>query len=164
MHALHRTLVFTGALGLASVALAGFTSPKLVVLDAAGVLVDGGRSVTIHAGELDFSNVVQGGTFAHLVIFQGNTFVRYPLGGSAVTGTTATTLGDNQITDLEVPTLLAEGSPAAAGVRIVSITATQMIVTLPATFASGTTYAELFAVLPPPEGPKASVAVDFTQP
>ena len=168
LNALGRSLTIAIVLGGSLDALAGFTSPKLALLGAAGIVADGARSATIQVGDLtaqggdlDFPNAVQGGTAVHLVMWQGTSFVRYPLHGPAVGGTSAT-LADNQVDDLDVATLLGEGSPAATGVRIVSLSATTLVVTLPAGFTAGSCFAQLIAL--PTEGAVVSNVVPFTLP
>ena len=161
MYLLRRVLTLTLVVGASPLVLAGFTSPKLALLGASAVVADGARSATIQAGELDFSNTVQGGTALHLVVFQGTAFVRYPLYGSAVSGT-STALANDQIEDVEVSGFLSEGSAAPSGIRIVALTATTLTVTLPANFSAGACRAQLLTL--PTEGVVVSNVVPFTLP
>ena len=139
---------------------AGSTSPLLVVSTAAGETASGGRTASFE-GTFDFANVVGVGYPLQIVVFQGPRFARYVIAGAVVTGTSAV-LADGQLTDVELPTLLADGAPAAAGVRIASLTATAAVVTLPATFTSGATKVVLFTILV--DGTVVSNPVDFVLP
>lgn len=63
-------VVFAG-----SVAVAGFTSPTLVLSSARGEAAGGGRAAALE-GSFDFPNAVQVGYPLHVVVFQGATFAR----------------------------------------------------------------------------------------
>lgn len=152
-------IVFVLATSVAP-ALAGFTSPTLLLSAATGTVVGGGRSVAL-TGSFDFPNTVQPGYPLNLVVSQGARFVRYPILGTAVGGTSST-LSDGVLSAGELETLLLAGSPSAAPVRVLALTATDIRVALPAGFASGPTRAVLFTILP--DGPVISNPIDFTLP
>ena len=139
---------------------AGSTSPLLVVSAASGSAAGGGRSA-VFEGTFDFENVVEVGYPLQIVVFQGTRFVRYVVAGPVVTGTSAV-FADGQLTDVELPALITVGTTADAGVRIVTVTATGALVTLPATFTAGTTTVVLFTILP--DGTVVSNPVDFVLP
>jgi hypothetical protein len=144
----------------ASVAIAGFTSPTLVLSAARGDAGTAGRGAAFE-GAFDFPNAVEVGYPLNLVVFQGTTFARYPAAAPPVTGTSAT-LGDGVLAENELATLDAAGSAADASVRIVSMTPTSIRVTLPSTFASGAASGVLYTILP--DGSVVSNVVAFVLP
>src|SRR5215813_7887408 len=93
-----------------TVAFAGFTSPTLLLSTATGTVANGGRMVAL-AGSFDFPDTVQPGYPLNLVVSQGTRFVRYPILGQPVSGTSAT-LSDGLLTDAELSVLLGDGVPA----------------------------------------------------
>jgi len=141
-------------------ARAGGTSPKLSLASAAGRAAEGARSAAL-TGSFEFPNAVEVGYPLQFAVFQGTRFVRYPVAGAPVTGTSPE-LADGQLTENELPAFLAEGSGAAAGVRIVSLNQTSTLLALPAEFAAGAATAVMFTVL----GDKTVIsnAIDFTLP
>lgn len=139
---------------------AGATTPTLVLGAAEGEALDGARAVQLE-GSFDFPNAVQVGYPLQLVVFQGTRFLRVPLVGAPVAGR-SDTLADGTLAEAELTALLAAGTPAAPGVRIVTVTERDLRVTLPAEFAGGPTRAVLFAVLP--EHPVLSNPIDFVLP
>jgi hypothetical protein len=141
-------------------ALAGFTSPTLLLSTATATSAGGGHAVAF-TGSFDFPNTVQPGYPLHLVVSQGTRFVRYPILGPAVAGT-STVLADGLLVDTELPALLAAGAPAPATVRVLTVTATDLRVILPPGFGSGPTRAVLFTILP--DGPVVSNPIDFVVP
>lgn len=122
------------------------TSPTLVVSAASATRADGRLAVTIE-GTFDFANAVQVGYPLQLVVFQGTRFVRFAIGDTPRTGTTPL-LADGQLALGELPAFLAAGDPAPPDVRIVTLTATHALVSLPADFAAGVATAQVFTVLP----------------
>jgi hypothetical protein len=130
----------------AAAAWASATSPTLIVSAARAVRAEGRHAVTIE-GTFDFANAVQVGYPLQLVVFQGTRFVRYPVTGTPRTGETPL-LGDGRLDTGELPAFLATGGPAPADVRLVTLTATSALVTLPADFTAGTATAQVFTVLP----------------
>ena len=159
-------------MGGASATFAGFTSPKFAILGVTSLVADGARSVTILAGDLavrmgdfDFPNTVQGGTTLHVVLWQGTSFVRYPLHAAPMSGT-STTLADDAVADVEVATLLGEGGPAPSGTQIISLSATSLTVTLPASFTAGSCHAQLVTLFNEAGGANGIVSnvVPFTLP
>jgi hypothetical protein len=138
-----------GPLSLAlacATAWASATSPTLVVSAARATRGDARHAVIIE-GTFDFANAVQVGYPLQLVVFQGTRFVRFPVGGTPRTGDT-TLLADGRLDAAELPAFLAAGAPAAAEVRIVTLTGSSALVSLPASFAPGTATAQVFTVLP----------------
>ena len=144
----------------ASTALAGFTGPTLTLSRATGASGDGARGARFE-GSFDFPNAVQADYSLHLVVFQGTTFVRFPVTGGPVSGTSAT-LADGILDADETPALLAADTPAPAGIRIVQIAANGITVTLPPALGPGPTRALLVAVLA--DHPVFSNPIDFTLP
>lgn len=155
----------TGAvLGLALLgsppARAGFTSPTLLLASAVGAGGTSGRGVLLD-GTFDFPNAIQVGYPLYLVVYQGTTFVRFAIAGTPVTGTSAA-LADNALSESELTSFLGQGGPAGSGTRIVTLTQSQIRVTLPSSFTAGSTRAVLFTVLP--DGAVISNPIIFTLP
>ena len=100
------------------------------------------------------------GNVRRQVVSQGTRFVRYPILGQPVSGTSAA-LSDGLLTDAELGRLLGDGAPTPS-VRVLTLTATDIRVTLPTTFGSGPTRAVLFTILP--DGSVISNPIDFTLP
>src|SRR5262245_45117995 len=158
-----RVAALTSALVLAVAVApleAGFTSPTLVVMAATGSVAPAGRSLAI-SGEFDFPNAVQVGYPLSLVVFQGTTFVRYPAAGAPVEGTSPL-LADGVLADGEIGAFVTAGAPAAASVRVLSITSGGMRVVLPAGFEPGPATVLLIATIP--EGAVLSNAVEVVLP
>jgi len=122
------------------------TSPTLVVSAASAIGADGRYAVTIE-GTFDFLNAVQVGYPLELVVFQGTTFVDFPIAGPVRTGQTSL-LPDGRLHMADLSAFGGAGGPAPADVRIVSLAPTSAVVTLPATFTAGTATAQVFTVLP----------------
>lgn len=140
-------LLWAFLLGLGvALAWASATSPTLIV-SAGRVMAAEGRYTVAIDGTFDFPNAVQVGYPLELVVFQGTRFVRYPLRGTAVTGTSSV-LGDGRLSAAELPTFLGAGGPAAPDVRLVTLTAESAVVTLPAEFIRGTATVQSIARLP----------------
>ena len=148
------------ALGRPPVVTAGATSPTLVLSAAVATAAANARAVALE-GSFDFHNAVQVGYPLEIVVFQGTRFARYPIAGSTVSGVSGA-LADGQLTEAEVPSLLGAGAPAAAGVRIVTMTGAGLRVTLPVEFVAGPARAVLFTVLA--EGTVLSNPIDFVLP
>jgi hypothetical protein len=130
---------------VASNARPSATDPTLVVSAASAMRADGRYAVTID-GEFDFPNAVQVGYPLHLVVFQGSRFVRFPIAAAPVTGESSV-LDDGQLAMGDISTLLAAGAPAPADVRVVALSPTRAVVSLPAGFAPGAATAQVFATL-----------------
>ena len=148
------------SLSLAANVYAGFTSPTLLLSTAMGAAAEGGRMAVVD-GSFDFPNAVQQGYPLHLVVYQDTRFVRYPVVGGAVSGTSST-LADGLLVDAELDALQQAGTAAGGGVRILSLTPTQIRVALPQNFSAGATRAVLFTVLS--DGAVISNPIDFTLP
>jgi len=136
------------------------TTPNLVLATAEGAVADGARSVVL-SGDLDYPNAVQVGYPVDLVVFQGTRFVRYRVGGPVVTGTSSK-LAAGQLLDSELPDFLLDGTPAPAGVRIITLRFDAARVALPSTFTAGPTTAVVFTLLP--DGSMVSNPIRFTLP
>lgn len=159
-HLAARLVLLLAVAGLPATALAGATSPKITIASAEGSLVDGARSVRL-GGVLDFENALQTGYGLHVLVYQGTRFVRYPVAGDAVTGTSAA-LADGTLSEAEVPAFLLEGAPTGADVRIVTFTPTGCLLTLPAEMTAGPARVVLVAVIS--EGVVFSNVFDFSLP
>jgi hypothetical protein len=122
------------------------TSPTLVVSAASAIRADGRLAVTIE-GTFDFLNAVQVGYPLQFVVFQGTGFVRFPIGGAPHTGETSL-LADGRLDLADLSGFVDAGSPAPTDVRIVSLSPTRAVVTLPAHFSAGAASAQAFTVLP----------------
>jgi len=144
----------------ASIAIAGFTSPTLVLSAARGDAGPAGRGAAFE-GDFDFPNAVEVGYPLSLVVFQGTTFARYPAAAPPVTGTSPT-LGDGVLAEAELAALDAAGGAADPSVRIVTMTPSTIRVTLPATFASGPASGVLYTILS--DGSVVSNVVSFVLP
>ena len=132
-------------LGGARAGHAGATSPTLVVSLASGMAVDGARVVSV-AGDFDFPNAVQTGYPLQLMVFQGTRFVRYPAAGAPATGDSPL-LADGALDEADLPSVLAAGTAAPAGVRIITFTAQEARLALPSTFVPGAATAVVFTIL-----------------
>jgi len=121
------------------------TSPTLVVSTASGMRADGRVAVTVE-GAFDFPNAVQVGYPLQLIVFQDTSFVRFPITGTPQVGQSSL-LADGRLDPDDVPGLLAAGSPAPGDVRIVSLSSTRAVLTLPANFNPGAATVQAFAVL-----------------
>ena len=141
-------------------ALAGFTSPTLVLSAAHGEAGAAGRAAALE-GSFDFPNAVQVGYPLNVVVFQGTTFARFPAAGTPVTGSSAL-LADGVLAEAEAAGLAASGAPADPSVRIVTMTPSAIRVTLPGSFAAGSATAILFTILS--DGTVLSNAIDFDLP
>jgi hypothetical protein len=147
-------------LSFGGMAHGGFTSPTLVLSAAHGGAAAAGRAAAFE-GSFDFANAVQANYPLNLVVFQGTTFVRYPVTGVAVTGTSAA-LADGVLDATEVAAFDAEGAPVDPGVRIVTIASATIRVVLPATFGPGPATGVLYTILI--DGTVLSNAIDFVLP
>lgn len=141
-------------------ARAGFTSPPLVLSSASGAEGAGQRAIALR-GTFDFENAIQLGYPISLLVFQGETFVRFPLAAAPIAGSSST-LADGVLAEAEIDALLATGSPAPAGVRIVDLEPETIHATLPLTFTTGPATAIIIAVLT--DGSVLSNPITFTLP
>src|SRR5215510_11139918 len=106
MNPFPRILLFLCA--FATAAFAGFTSPTLL-LSAATVRPPLATVPVALTGTFDFPNTVQPGYPLNLVVSQGTRFVRYPILGQPVSGTSAA-LSDGLLTDVELSAFLRDGA------------------------------------------------------
>ena len=119
---------------MAGLARAGATTPTLAVQTATGTFSAGSKRLISFSVAYDYSNAIQADYDVELIVFQGNSFVRFPVSGTARVGSSAA-LGDG-LTASDLPALDAASSPASDDVRLVTVEPTRLTVTLPATFAS----------------------------
>jgi len=143
----------------ASLARAGFTTPTLVITDGTVVSVDGARTATFEAA-FDFPNAVQTGYRVSLVVWQGNHFVRFPVSGAVMEGTSSV-LSDGSLADTEVATLFAAGLPISTA-RILQLERDRITVSLPPDFAAGAASAILATI--PSEGAAVSNTIGLVLP
>jgi hypothetical protein len=136
----------------ARLAWAGATTPDLILASGSTMLGSGGVWTLSLTAAYDYSNAVQAAYDLELIVHQGQTFVRFPLSGSARTGMSPA-LADGLGT-ADLPALDAASALAPAGVRVVSFDATSIIVTLPPSFQAGAVTASLAATVD--EGPVLS--------
>lgn len=123
---------------------AGSTDPVLVIGQATA---DGGsptRVVDI-LGSWGFEDVMQIDFPLNIVVSQGSTFVRFPVGGVPVAGTFAG-LSDG-LGLSEIPSLELAGSPSATA-SIARLGLHEMTLALPAAFAVGDVDVILYVSLP----------------
>ena len=120
----------------AGVARAGATTPTLIVQAAeAGSGIPGAlRLMTFHVA-YDYSNAIQADYDVELIVFQGNSFVRFPISGAARFGSSSALADGFTVSDL--PALDAASSPTPDSTRVVTIEPTRLTVSLPASFGSG---------------------------
>lgn len=147
------------ALVPAARARAGFTTPTLVIADATVVAVDGARTASFEAA-FDFPNAVQTGYRVSLVVWQGTHFVRFPVAGAILDGT-SDVLSDGALADDEVPMLFDAGSPITTA-RILQLERDRITVALPPGFAAGAASAVLATM--PYEGSAVSNTVSLVLP
>ena len=140
-------------------ARAGFTTPTLVLTEASVAEADGARVATFDAA-FDFPNAVQTGYRVSLVVYQGTRFVRFPVSGQVMEGTSAI-LSDGLLADTEVSALFASGSPTATA-RILQIERDRIAVSLPPDFAAGAASAVLATM--PSEGAAVSNTIGLVLP
>ena len=140
------TAVLSSVRAVARLGWAGATTPTLAISAASGISGDARRTVVLETG-WDYANGVQVPYALEIVVFQGTRFVRYPIDGTPVTGTSAL-LADGRLDPADVPAFLADGAAAPADVRIVTLVPGEARVSLPADFTAGAATAVLFAVLP----------------
>lgn len=148
--------LLTGALWVRAAA----TKPALAITSGVGESTGDARAAVFEV-TFDFLNAVQVAYPLQLIVFQGTHFVRYPASGPAVVGDSAE-LADGVLSDAEVATFMSEGSPAPAGVRIVTMAPDHLRVALPSSFTAGATVGELFATLA--EGNALSNTLSFSLP
>ena len=125
-------------------ALAGSTDPVLVI----GQAIGGGGSPTRVVdllGAWGFEDVLQIEYPLNIVVSQGTSFVRYPVGDVPVAGTFAG-LADG-LTAGEIAALESAGSPTADAV-ILRLALHEMSIALPDTFAPGSVEIVLYTSVP----------------
>ena len=126
-----------GALALAAMfcgsAHAGSTNPVLVIGHATASGGSPARIVDL-LGSWGFEDVMQIDYPLNVVVSQGSTFVRYPVGGTPVSGTFAA-IADGLVAG-EIPALEATGSTAPTA-SITRLALHEMTLALPAAFSAG---------------------------
>lgn len=137
-----------GALAVVAVAnvpvRAGSTDPVLLIGQATASGGSPSRIVDL-LGSWGFDDVMQIDYPLNVVVSQGSSFVRFPVGGAPVAGT----FGDlvDGLDSTEIAALEAEGSPTASA-SIARLALHEMTLTLPATFAPGSMNVVLYVSLP----------------
>jgi hypothetical protein len=125
-------------------ARAGGSSPLLTIAAAdAFASSSGARSVDVQ-GSFNFEDVVQSVFPAGMVVFQGTTFARFDQAGTVVSGSAP--LLANGLDAVEVPALVALGSPAAPPAALTQMRADHVTVVLPPGFSAGAASVVLYAV------------------
>jgi hypothetical protein len=152
-------LAAVALLPLAGSAMAGATTPTLLVASATVVGSGAARTVTFDVA-YDYENAVQADYEIELVVFQGRDFARYPISGTARVGSSAAL--DDGLAAADLPALDAAATPAPATVRPVVIAADRVTVSLPASFAPGSATVAFVATVE--EGVVLSNPLDFTLP
>lgn len=135
------TIVFAFGSGAAR---AGSTDPVLVIGEATA---SGGSPLRLVdlLGSWGFDDVMQIDYPLNVVVSQGTSFVRYPVGDVAVAGTFAG-LSDGLVAG-EIAALESAGSPTSDA-QIVRLARHEMTLALPATFSSGDVSIVLYTTLP----------------
>ena len=123
------------SLAVATGAWAGATSPTLVLATGRPVGAAPPYGVRL-TGTFDFENVLQLEVPIELVVFQGSRFVRFPLGGDPLEGTTAA-VADGILSQSDLPALDAASSPVGDGARVTALGPTAVGVALPSVFGPG---------------------------
>lgn len=125
-------------------ARAGSTDPVLLIGQATASGGSPSRIVDL-LGSWGFDDLMQIDYPLNVVVSQGSTFVRFPVGGAPVTGSFAG-LADG-LDATEIATLETQGSPTAAA-SIARLSLHEMTLTLPATFDAGSVHVVLYVTLP----------------
>lgn len=137
-----------GALALlgafAGGAHAGSTDPVLVIGHATASGGSPARVLDL-LGSWGFEDVMQIDYPLNIVVRQGSTFVRYPVGGTPVSGTFAG-LADG-LSAAEIPALEAAGSTASSA-SIARLALHEMTLALPPVFAAGDVEVLVYVELP----------------
>lgn len=131
-------------LATASSLHAGSTDPVLVIGQATASGGSPTRIVDL-LGSWGFDDTLQIDYPLHIVVSQGSSFVRYPLGSPAKTGTFAD-LADG-LTLGEIAALESAGTVTSEA-SIVHLSLHEMTLTLPATFEPGSVNVVLYVSLP----------------
>jgi hypothetical protein len=126
----------------AAFARAGATTPTLIVQSAS--MPPGSTRLVSFAVAYDYSNAIQANYDIELIVFQGNSFARFPVSGAARVGSSAALADGLAVADL--PALDAASTPAPDGVRVVTIEPTRLAVML-TTFTGGAATAVLAATV-----------------
>ena len=104
----------------------GATTPTLIVQSAS--MPPSSSRVVSFTVAYDYSNAIQADYDVELIVFQGNSFARFPVSGAARVGSSPA-LADG-ITGSDLPALDAASTPAPDGVRVMTIEPTRLTVML----------------------------------
>lgn len=137
-------VVIAFAIFTALPATAGSTDPVLVIGQATASGGSPSRVIDL-LGAWGFDDVLQIDYPLNIVVSQGTSFVRYPVGDVPVTGTFAG-LADG-LTTGEIAALESAGSPAPDAL-ILRFALHEMTIALPDSFAAGTVEVVLYTSLP----------------
>lgn len=145
---IRRTLAAGAALlfctTLAATARAGSTDPVLVIGQATASGGSPARVIDL-LGAWGFEDVLQIDFPLNVVVSQGTSFVRYPVGDLPVAGTFAGL--SNGLSEGEIAALEATGTPTADAL-ILRLALHEMSLALPATFAGGSVDVVLYVTVP----------------
>lgn len=124
---------------------AGATDPTLAIGQVRAQPAGAAALVEV-MGMFGFDDVVQVTYPLSLVLYHGTSFVRYPIGSTAESGTFAALA--NGLATSEIGALESAGSPAAS-VEIVRLEPGRLVVSVPPSLANaGTISAQLYVTLP----------------
>lgn len=123
---------------------AGSTDPTLAI-GQVSVRPAGAASVVEVSGIFGFDDLLQVSFPLNLVVFQGTTFVRYPVGGAPESGTFAG-LGDGLQTD-ELSALESAGV-ADPGAELLRLRPQRLLAALPTSIGDGTVTVVLYVEVP----------------
>lgn len=129
---------------LAATARAGSTDPVLVIGQATASGGSPARVIDL-LGAWGFDDVLQIDFPLNIVVSQGTSFVRYPVGDIPVAGTFAGL--SNGLAESEIAALEAAGTPTADAL-ILRLSLHEMSLALPAAFASGSVNVVLYTTVP----------------
>jgi hypothetical protein len=155
-------LTIAAALAVPRGLRAGATSPTLVVSSATAAAVNGVRSVALE-GMFDFDNAVQTGYALQFLVFQGTTFVRFPVADPPRTGTSPL-VADGDVTEGDFASLAGAGQAAPAETRIVSLTSRSARLVLPPSFTAGPATVMIATILPNDDDAVLSNPLPFVLP
>jgi hypothetical protein len=156
----HLTLAVLTVLASTRLVQAGATTPTLVLASGTATVSSSGVRVVRFEAAYDYSNAVQADYDLEVIVFQNQTFARYPVSGPVRVGSTPAVADGLAATDL--PALDAAGSPAPSSVRVVALGPAEITVALPDTFSAAAATAALVATVD--EGTVLSNPLGFVLP
>jgi hypothetical protein len=121
------------------------TDPTMAMDSAEGFAAANGTRAVLASGAFSFDDLMQFSFPTGLIVTQGSNFARYDLNGEARSGSSAAVA--DGVSALEIPGLLAAGSPASAPAALQKAQPGSILVTLPASFTAGTATAIFYTVI-----------------